>query len=254
MNGIAKVVVATALVLPLSAALVVRSAELLSPIEQPTVAKENVEGQSALLTDSLAQLELAQSGASENLISKYLDAVMENGDTVGWIDIPEYGVSYPVVQGEDNKEYLRTSFSGEPDVAGTIFLDSRCNLDTAGCLKIIHGHNMKDGRMFASLPQMLRLRSTADAPTIYWYSPSDGVAEYVVVSVLSLDSTKESLGVDGWYSLDDLAGLKEQLVERSYIPVWTEASGTDLLLLNTCWYGESGRQHNLHCVVVAGRK
>ena len=254
MNGIAKVVVATALVLPISAALVMGSAEMLSPVEWPVAVEGTIEGQSALLTDSLGQLERAQSGSSEELSSKYLSALMENGDTVGWLSIPEYGVSYPVVQGEDNKEYLRTSFEREPDVAGAIFLDSRCNLDTAGCLKIVHGHNMKDGRMFALLPQMLHLRSTADAPSIYWYSPSDGLVEYVVVSVLSLDSTKESLGVDGWYSIDDLTGLKEQLINRSYIPIGTEASGTDLLILNTCWYGESGQQHNLHCVVVAGRK
>ena len=73
-----------------------------------------------------------------------------NPDYVGWLTVYGTTADGPVVQGEDNNEYLRTDIYGEHATAGTLFMDSIVNMDSGGNL-IIYGHHMKNGTMFAQL-------------------------------------------------------------------------------------------------------
>ena len=75
----------------------------------------------------------------------------ENPETVGWIEIPSAGISYPVVQAEDNEKYLTTGFDGNESKSGAIFLDYKSQPDMMGYHTIIYGHHMRDGSMFANL-------------------------------------------------------------------------------------------------------
>ena len=73
-----------------------------------------------------------------------------NPDFVGWIYIRGV-VDYPVVRGSDNECYLDTTFYGNNNPSGAIFMDFR-NLngfDDSVCA--IFGHNMRNGTMFQRL-------------------------------------------------------------------------------------------------------
>ena len=74
-----------------------------------------------------------------------------NPDYVGWITIDNTSIDYPVVQGIDNHKYLNTTFTGERYRAGTIFMDYRIKNGFDSTLVLLHGHNMRDGTMFAGL-------------------------------------------------------------------------------------------------------
>ncbi|MCL2568538.1 MAG: class B sortase [Oscillospiraceae bacterium] len=78
-----------------------------------------------------------------------------NPDFVGWISIAGTSVSYPIVQADDNVVYLDTTFSGERNPAGAIFMDFRTLETFAAPLTMLHGHNMRDGSMFAPLMDYL---------------------------------------------------------------------------------------------------
>ena len=71
-----------------------------------------------------------------------------NPDTAAWLWIPGTAVDYPVVYAEDNEKYMDTSFDGEGQASGTIFLDYESQRDFSGKHNIIYGHNMKNGSMF----------------------------------------------------------------------------------------------------------
>ncbi len=75
----------------------------------------------------------------------------ENPDTIGWINIPDTNVNYPIVQGTDNDFYLKHDFHGESSVAGTIYLDYESEKDFEGRNNILYGHNMKNGSMFKDI-------------------------------------------------------------------------------------------------------
>lgn len=74
-----------------------------------------------------------------------------NPDVVGWIDIPDTTISYPIAQTVDNQKYLKTGFDGKSSSSGAIFADKDCQPDLMGAHTIIYGHHMRDGSMFAEL-------------------------------------------------------------------------------------------------------
>ena len=74
-----------------------------------------------------------------------------NEDVVGWIYIPDTQINYPIVQGENNDEYLYHLLTGEYNGSGSIFLDAKVNSDFSTRNSPIYGHNMKNGTMFAEL-------------------------------------------------------------------------------------------------------
>lgn len=74
-----------------------------------------------------------------------------NPDVVGWISAPLLGIEEPILLGEDNEEYLRTTIDGEYAVGGSIFLDYACDPLMEGYHVVIYGHNTRDGQMFSNL-------------------------------------------------------------------------------------------------------
>lgn len=174
-----------------------------------------------------------------------------NNDVCAMIAIPDYDLYYPVVQAtESNNQWLRTDIYGNPATSGCVFLDVRCNMETIP-VKLVHGHNMRDGSMFASLPNYLTLSDCSEAPLIELYI-EDGLLIYQVFAVLSVNSKEEALPVDALATSDTLDSMISELIDRSVVPGGT-CTSYDLLALNTCWYGQSGKERNLHCVVIASR-
>lgn len=78
-----------------------------------------------------------------------------NSDAVGYIEVPNTYISYPVVQAKNNDYYLTYNFKKEYNSAGWIFMDYRNDLDGNDKNIIIYGHNRRDGSMFGSLKNIL---------------------------------------------------------------------------------------------------
>jgi len=82
------------------------------------------------------------------------DLTVLNPDYLGWIRIEGTNIDYPVVWGVNNIKYLNTTFLGERNPSGTIFMDNRSIGGFSG-YAVVHGHNMRDGTMFADLFSLL---------------------------------------------------------------------------------------------------
>ena len=80
--------------------------------------------------------------------------LIDNPNTVGWINVTNTNIDYPVVQAEDNDYYLNHSFNNSDNSAGWVFADANCDTNDFKNL-IIYGHNRKDRSMFGSLKNVL---------------------------------------------------------------------------------------------------
>lgn len=71
--------------------------------------------------------------------------------TIGWIYGPGTAINYPIAFSGDNTYFLTHTPDGEERIAGSIFLDGRCQADFSGPHSILYGHCMRNGSMFGSL-------------------------------------------------------------------------------------------------------
>lgn len=193
---------------------------------------------------------IASAPLTDELQLTLLEYQEVNSSVIGLLDIPDLNIFEPILEARDNKQWLRTNIYGEPDVAGAVFMDWRSNLQLTP-VKLIHGHNMSDGTMFGRLPELLFYENCSDMPAIYLHT-EQGTATYRVFSVISVDATEEALPVDPLAGVDEIRALQQALFKRSWVPGGNPET-LDILTLNTCWYGESGNERNLHCIVSAAR-
>jgi sortase B len=73
------------------------------------------------------------------------------GNMVSWLVIDGTGIDYPVMQGEDNTEFLNKDPYGKYSLSGSIFLDCRNSPDFSDEYSLIYGHHMEHGLMFGAL-------------------------------------------------------------------------------------------------------
>ena len=99
-------------------------------------------------------------GANDSGITKYKPAsgnteklreLSENA--VAWLTVDDTRIDYPVMQGENNTEYLNKAPNGEFSLSGSIFLDSRNDKTFSDPYSLIYGHHMEYGAMFGSLDE-----------------------------------------------------------------------------------------------------
>ena len=78
-----------------------------------------------------------------------------NSDIVGFIEVDNTKVRYPVVKSNDNKFYLNHSYKKKKNEIGSIFLDYRNDLDNLSKNNISYGQGRLDNSMFGSLNNLL---------------------------------------------------------------------------------------------------
>lgn len=68
-----------------------------------------------------------------------------------WLYVPDTNMNYPIMQGEDNLEYINKDYNGKYSLAGSIFLDFKNKKDFSDSYNILYGHHMDKGYMFGAL-------------------------------------------------------------------------------------------------------
>ena len=116
-----------------------------------------------------------------------------NKDVVGWIqfDEPER-ISYPIVKGTDNDKYLKTTFEGKQNSAGTIFMDMVNARDFSDHNTFVYGHNMKNGSMFGQLRKFKNKDYYEQNPYFYIYTPDGKEVKYQIFAVCIVEDTSKS--------------------------------------------------------------
>lgn len=156
-----------------------------------------------------------------------------NSDVVGWIYLKDSKVSFPVVQGVDNAEYLYWLINGEYNSSGTPFMDFRNAPDFSDKNTIIYGHNMNNGTMFADIHKYTDQAYYEAHPVIQLLTPNgDYELEVFAGYITGLDANAWQMFFDSDEEFEDwLATAKEKSAFDS--PVMPTAEDR-VVTLSTC--------------------
>ena len=170
------------------------------------------------------------------VLKQYAQLAQRNPDMVGWLSIEDTSVNAPVMHTPQQPEYyLRRDFEEQYSLAGTPFLDVRSSPADSRNL-IIHGHNMKDGSMFAPLRFYLEKEYGLEHSS-FELSFADGVRRYALMAVLHIELTPEN--VEQYYkqpqTQEAFEAFVEMLEQESLYCGGAGAQwGEQLLTLSTC--------------------
>ena len=158
-----------------------------------------------------------------------------NTDIVGFIEVENTNISYPVVKSSDNSYYLNHSYKKEKNNIGSIFLDYRNDLDNLSKNNIIYGHGRLDNTMFGSLNNLLD-SSNLDSKESYYITLStpNSIMTFKIFSVYTIP--KEGYYIKTYFSSNKyFKEFLETIMKRSIYNFNTDVSTNDkILTLSTC--------------------
>lgn len=177
------------------------------------------------------------------------DALREiNSEVVGWIVMESIDISYPIVKTQDNEKYLDTTFEGNKNGAGAIFMERSNQPDFNDCNTIIYGHNMKNGTMFGSLKKILE-ENVYTKSRYFWICTPQGKYRYEIFSAYETAADGET------YTLfsepgEEFKAYLDACKKKSALPQITiPLTGNDkVVTLSTCTSNSANR------FVVQGRR
>lgn len=105
-----------------------------------------------------------------------------NNDIVGWLEIPDTNISYPVLQGADNEYYMNHNYKKEKSRNGSIFLTKDYDWEIPSSNLLIYGHNLNNGTMFQDLLKYANESYYKEHPKIRFTTVEDD-SEYEIIAV-----------------------------------------------------------------------
>jgi sortase B len=213
--------------------------------------------QSDSLNDELRTIARAEETASKNDDDEKTDterdplvdfkALLEvNSDIVGWIQVPNTVIDYPVLQSsEDDPEYyLYRDYKRQDTKYGSVFLNSLNSVDlskrNSKCMTL-YGHHMNDGRMFAAILQFADLDFYCTTPT-FSFDTTESTGDWKVISVFKTNIRSDQGEVfeyvrPDFADDDDFLNFVYQVRIRSIINTPVTVNEDDqLVVLSTCSY------------------
>ncbi|MDO5044315.1 MAG: class B sortase [Coriobacteriia bacterium] len=160
-----------------------------------------------------------------------------NPDIVGWLQVPGTNINYPVVQGADNDQYIRTTIRGDRAVEGSIFMDYASSRGIDDHHTILYGHNIKNGSMFHALASFSDKDFFNQHRTAYYVTPDKNYVLNAVAAYVT-DGSDLTVRVFDFNSDKDFQKYMQDRLDRSVV-VADDADATKmnkLFELATCSY------------------
>ena len=175
----------------------------------------------------------------DTILFEYQALYEINRDMVGWIQIEDTAINYPVVQTpKEPNFYLRKNFYKEKATCGTIYVREACDVNLPSDNVTIYGHNMRNGTMFADLHKYEK--------KAFWenhrYVNFDTLHEYRTYEIFAIFKTTADLTKGFTYHIYDTFATEKAFNEyvstcknlSLYDTGITPDFGDKLLTLSTC--------------------
>lgn len=168
-------------------------------------------------------------------------------DVVGWIFFEDEKISYPVVQGEDNDEYLHKGLDGEYVKAGSIFMDYRASADYSDMHTLIYGHNMGNLSMFGRLRYYRNYEGYYDEHMYFQIFTESEILRYQIFSYQVVASNSFV------YQRDDITAPKlvEKLMKGAIDGTYLDIEKDDkIVTLSTCTNADDKERFIVNAVLI----
>ncbi len=157
-----------------------------------------------------------------------------NPDVKGWIYIPDTAVSYPLLWSKSDNTYLRTTYTGEHSVFGSIFFSHLSSPDLTDQHTLIYGHNTKNGSMFGGLKDYKDASYFKSHPYIYLIMKGK-TYQYRVVSCFTANTSDDVYILSFAKNTDFQKWLANLVVKSDVDPGVVSITGMEqVLTLSTC--------------------
>lgn len=167
----------------------------------------------------------------------------ENQDIVGWLEIEDTNINYPVLQGKDNEYYMTHNYKKQKSKNGSIFLDKDYDWNIKGNNLLMYGHNLNNGTMFQELLKYEKESFYKEHPVIRFTTEKED-SNYEIISVIKTRVYyKNEENVFRYYFFINPKSEKEYSEfitnakkESLYEINKTANYGDELITLSTCSY------------------
>ena len=175
--------------------------------------------------------------------SQVQDLKKINSDIIGWIEIENTNISYPVLQGDDNSYYMTHDYKKQYSYNGSIFLDKDYNWNPPSSNLLIYGHNMKNNTMFQDLLKYKNKSFYENHQTIRFTTSNEDMIFDIIAAFESKVYYKSEKNVFRYYYFinskneQDYNNFVSNAKKASFYDTGKTATyGEQLMTLSTCSY------------------
>lgn len=192
----------------------------------------------------------------KTILPEYGELFLQNSDMVGWIQVADTNINYPVMHTPDNPDfYLKHGFDKEYTNYGCPYVQENCDVQKPSDNVIIYGHHMNNGSMFADLEKFKSEDFWKEHKIISFNTLTDKY-EYEIIAVFKTVVYSDSPDSFKYYHFvnaetpENFSAFIDKCKELSLYDTGVSAEyGDKLLTLSTCEYSRT----NGRLVVVAKR-
>ncbi len=172
---------------------------------------------------------------------KYAKLYAENQDFVGYLSAEGVNLSLPVVQTDNDEDYMTKNFYGKTTKYGCPFVTHVNNIQELDMNTVIFGHHMNDGTVFGALDAYKTIDGFKKAPVITFNTLYKDYQWKVIAAFITNAYEQEDNGYVFKYYFASLstqerfAAYLNELAQRSLYDTGVDVLPTDkLLTLSTC--------------------
>lgn len=158
-----------------------------------------------------------------------------NSDVCGWLTIDDTHIDYPIVQGEDDMEYINKDVYGNFALSGSIFMDSDNAPDFSDSYTLIYGHHMENGAMFGDVAEFVDTTYFETHQTGTLFTKNGEVYEIAIFACVKTDAYDVMIYYPTYHEQGNIQNLLEHIKEKSvsYRPINVQFSDS-IIGLSTC--------------------
>lgn len=162
-----------------------------------------------------------------------------NDDIVGWIYFENEDISYPILYGKNDEEYINTTYDGQSSREGSIFLESRNRPDFNDFHTIVYGHNMRNLSMFGKLKYYHRDDTYYDGHKYFQIITPSNKYRYEIIAYKTVESDDSIYKVTGISAKERNGFVQNSIMNDTWLDINAQVLESDhIVTLSTCSSGD----------------